>query len=473
MHRFLLQHAESFEEIGKVGFWNIDSASGKVDWSYGMELMYGMPKGSFKGTSEDFIQRIHPDDVARNLRESQAALDARQPFDIRFRILRSDGAVRWVNTRGSARWGDGGTFLGASGIQLDVTEQMERDHSLRLQAQVMANMAEGVAILHPATGRLVYANPRIEQMLGYASGGMLGLHASDVNARSDQDPQTMARGIMAELSRLGNWRGEVHNRCADGREIWTTCTVSTFVHEELGPLWISVHTDITEQRLAQQARDAALADLRRLTLNVQESIEAERLALSREVHDQLGAALTGMRMQLEALATQLPTSSEVLANALLDVARTARDTQLVTREICTRLRPQMLDDVGLVEACRWYARDWSARTGIAVQGRFAKLGAEPDGKVATDLFRVLQELLTNVARHAGATRVRVSLSGAAAGLHLRVQDDGHGFDREQQTQGFGLMGVRERVRHHAGEFTLDSSPSGTQVRVRMQYLTTP
>jgi PAS domain S-box-containing protein len=473
MHRFFLTHQELAEETAKMGVWDMDAASGKVDWSYGMELIYGLPKGGFKGTVQDFIQRIHPDDVARNLRESQQALDAKQPFDITFRILRADGAVRWVNSRGSARWGYQGAFLGACGIQLDISEQVERDQQMRLQAQVIANMAEGVVMVQADSGTIAYANPRFEQMLGFARGGMVGLHISAINAHADQSPQEVARFIMAELHRHGQWRGEVKNRCADGRELWTTCTVSEFVREDLGKVWISVHTDINDQRQAQHARDEALAQLRRLSLNIQDSIEAERLAVSREVHDQLGAALTGMRMQLEALAAQAAPQSAALASHLLDLAHTARSTQLAARDICTRLRPQILDDVGLVEACRWYARDWSASVGIAVQGRFAKLRAEPDGKVATDMFRVMQELLTNVAQHAGASRVQISLSGGAAALKLRVQDDGHGFVPGQVAHGFGLMGIRERVRHHAGQLLLDSGATGTTVRVSMQNLTVP
>ena len=473
MHRFFLTHQEFAEETAKIGVWDYDSRSGKVDWSRGMELIYGLPAGGFQGTVQDFVQRIHPDDVARNLRKSQLALASRQPFDLTFRIIRSDGAVRWVNTRGSTRWAEDGAFLGGSGIQLDISEQVERNQEIRLQAQVIANMAEGVAMVHQETGAIVYANPRFEQMLGYASGALVGLHVSLINADSDQDPQEVARRIMAELHRHGHWRGEVKNRCADGREIWTFATASAFVHEDLGRVWIAVHTDINDQRQAQRARDDALAQLRSLSLNIQDSIEAERLALSREVHDQLGAALTGMRMQLEALAAQAAPECSLLATSLLDVARTARSTQLAAREIFTRLRPQVLDDIGLVEACRWYVRDWSSRVGIAAQVRFAKLKAEPDGKVATDMFRVLQELLTNVARHAGASAVQVRLSGRALGLKLQVQDNGCGFNPHQVTQGFGLMGVRERVRQHAGQFALDSDDSGTTVRVSMQHLTAP
>ena len=468
MHNFFLNHQEFADEALKIGVWYYDSLSGKVDWSYGMEVIYGLPRGGFLGTMEDFVRRIHPDDVARNLRESQEALDSRQPFDLYFRIVRTDGAVRWVNARGLARWNAEGVFLGASGIQMDVSEQVEREQKIRLQAQVIANMAEGVVMVHADSGNIAYANPRFEQMLGYTSGALVGQHISVVNAISQQDPAEVARQIIAVLNRHGCWRGEVNNRCADGREIWTTCTVSELLHEGMGRVWISVHTDITAQREAQHTRDEALFQLRRLTLNIQDSIEAERLAVSRDVHDLLGAALTGMRMKLERLAEQLGPESANLAAELRDVTQTARGLQLAARDICTHLRPQILDDVGLVEACRWYIKDWSASTGIPVRSRIVKLKTEPNGKIVTDMFRALQELLTNVARHAAASEVEVSLSGGTSSLILKVRDNGRGFEPNQSTQGFGLMGVRERVRQHGGLLQIDSIASGTTACVTMR-----
>jgi PAS domain S-box-containing protein len=360
---------------------------------------------------------------------------------------------------------------GATGPKTDLTLWGSL-HGL-LQAQVMQDMAEGVLLVCARTGTVLYANPRFEQILGYASGGLAGLPVSDLNARSEQNPVDVANAIMSQLRQNGQWRGEVKNRCADGREIWTSCTVSELQYEGLGQIWVAVHSDINDRRLAQIARDEALDQLRRLSLNLQDSIEQERRALSRDVHDQLGAALTGMRMKLETLAGRLAQGGTVHASDLLAVAHTARSTQLAAREICTRLRPQMLDDLGLVEACRWTLKDWSAQVGIAARGRFARLPLEPDGKVAIDMFRVMQELLTNVARHAGATRVTVSLSGGAGGLRLRLKDDGHGFVPEQAAGGFGLMGIRERVRHHGGQVRIESGDTGTTVTVRMGFASAP
>ncbi|RFO96613.1 hypothetical protein DIC66_11330 [Rhodoferax lacus] len=231
-----------------------------------------------------------------------------------------------------------------------------------------------------------------------------------------------------------------------------------------------VHEDAAGTKADLALWDGLQGRLQAQVMQLQDSMEEERRALSRDVHDELGAALTGIRMRLEALAGRLAQGGLVQASELLAVAQTARNTQLAARDICTRLRPQMLDDLGLVEACRWTLKDWSAQVGIAASGRFARLPCEPDGKLAIDMFRVLQELLTNVARHARASRVTVSLSGGAGGLRLRLKDDGHGFAPEQATGGFGLMGIRERVRQHGGQLRIDSGATGTTVTVHMGFV---
>jgi signal transduction histidine kinase len=234
-----------------------------------------------------------------------------------------------------------------------------------------------------------------------------------------------------------------------------------------------VHSDTTARHLAQAARDQAMVQLQRLSHSVIDQIEEERRAVSREVHDQLGAALTGMHMQLEALAAKLQSVSPALAREAQHLIAQATQTQRAARDICSRLRPALLDDLGLTETCRWYAKEWSRQSGIAIKTRFSALAHEPHPNSATDMFRVLQELLTNVARHAGARNVRISLATAESLLVLRVDDDGHGFATDAPTEGFGLMGLRERVRHHGGVLHLRTDASGTRATATMQWAGLP
>jgi len=328
-------------------------------------------------------------------------------------------------------------------------------------------MAEGVALVSASTGKFVFANTRFEQIMGYGTGELVGQHVSIVNAPDERDPVDVANQIMGELQRTGRWHGEVKNQRKDGRWIWCRASVSTFEHAEHGTVWVNVQSDITETRAALQARDEAHAELRRLSVSIQESIERERSAIARDIHDQLGAALTGIRMKLEALAQQDRLDPVDSRATLLSVAATAQAALASSRTICDRLRPPVLDDLGLAEACRWYMREWSANTGIRATGRFADPVPAPSPAVATEVFRILQELLTNAARHSGAALVRVHLSGGSRTVRLRVADDGHGFDPKKKSGGFGLLGVRERALQHGGRVEIQSSPAGAIVVVTL------
>jgi PAS domain S-box-containing protein len=471
-HRDEISQLDSIEVAAGIGFWDFDALSKQVRWSYGMEAIYGLSKGDFKGIEDDLFARIHPDDVTTTLEKRRAAFLQKNPFDIKFRVLRSDGTVRWVVSRGSPRFDASGHFIGASGLQIDVTNQTSIDDEMRLNALVMENMAEGVLTVDKETGKILSANSRFEQMLGYAVGALKGQPIHTINAPSERDPIEVADAIMGELRSHGVWRGELKNLCANGREIWCSCTVSELTLTDKKKVWIGVHTDITERRDAQDERDKLLSELQRMSFNYQDSLEAERAAVAQRLHEELGRYLIGLKTKVVALSLALKTCDPELVDAAEQLLRETQKTQIVANEIATRLRPSILDDMGLAEACRWYINDWSEKNGIPVTSRIGSLKIKPCPHVATDIFRALQELLKNVIKHSKATKVHVSLSEGKTEIKLRVQDNGSGFDAGQKTLGFGLLGVRERVNHRRGAMGIETSPLGTQVTITMCQLET-
>lgn len=334
----------------------------------------------------------------------------------------------------------------------------------RLHDATVAHMTEGVILCSARTTAIVYANPRYEAMLGYAPGELIGQPGGVVNSPAEADPQETVRRIQAELERQGAWQGVVRNRRKDGRDIWVRASISAFEHPEHGPVWLNVIGDITEEREAQLARDRATSELNRLASRMQQTIEAERAVLSRDVHDQVGSVLAGMQLRLSALAGRAGHDASLQAE-LREIAALAQAASVQTREICARLRPPALDDLGLVETCRWALDEWGRSTGLRVVRRLRRLPQEPAPALAIDVFRVLQELLTNVARHAAATRAEVRLGQRAQRLELLVIDDGRGFVPGATVKGLGLVGVRERAERHGGEVRIDSGPGGTSVRV--------
>lgn len=226
-----------------------------------------------------------------------------------------------------------------------------------------------------------------------------------------------------------------------------------------------------------RAREQAEAELRRsyeqlraLAARMQTAREEERKRVAREIHDELGQALTAIKMDLTAL---LP---EVLADTASASGLQRQQTVLglldeaiqSVRRIATDLRPGVLDDLGLVAAVEWAVGEFQARTGIETHVDLPEedMALEPD--CATALFRILQEALTNVARHATATRVTVRLAKEAGDLSFEVRDNGRGIREEQFAAGksLGVLGMRERAILLGGKFSI-SSENGTTVSVRI------
>jgi signal transduction histidine kinase len=226
-----------------------------------------------------------------------------------------------------------------------------------------------------------------------------------------------------------------------------------------------------------RGREQAEAELRRsyeqlraLAARMQTAREEERKRVAREIHDELGQALTAIKMDLTALLPEVPadTASASSLQRQQTVLRLLDEAIQSVRRIATDLRPGVLDDLGLVAAVEWAVEEFQARTGIEtfVDLPDEDLALEPD--CATALFRILQEALTNVARHASATRVTVRLAKEAGDLSFEVRDNGRGIREEQFAAGksLGVLGMRERAILLGGEFSI-SGENGTTVSVRI------
>ncbi len=223
-----------------------------------------------------------------------------------------------------------------------------------------------------------------------------------------------------------------------------------------------ISTDITAVKKAQD-------QLRRLSGNIMANQEKERSAIARELHDELGQLLTALRMDAVWIQEQLRDNQPRVAERALAMRELIDKTIEDVRGIATRLRPGVLDDLGLVDALDWYTADFEKRSGITCI--FEQQGVPDIGEtVATAAYRIVQEALTNVARHARASRVEVVLAGRDSDLTLAVTDNGCGFaiNDINEAEGFGLAGMRERASLAGGEVTVQSSPAkGTRVFFRV------
>jgi len=242
----------------------------------------------------------------------------------------------------------------------------------------------------------------------------------------------------------------------------------------IGGLTLAVNTSVLILRLQKEVHARlnenieAKTSLRELSAKLVRAQEEERRALSRELHDEAGQSFSAILLEAENLLDE-PHRDSVRPH-LESIRGMAERGLAAARNLALLLRPSMLDDFGLVPALNWQARELAKRTGLRVQVSAAELSASLPEEHKTCIYRVVQEALNNVAKHAQASTAQVTLALRNEGLiDLTVQDDGSGFDAAR-VRGLGLLGMEERVHHLGGEFMIDSQPGlGTRLKVTLPF----
>jgi PAS domain S-box-containing protein len=403
----------------------------------------------------------------------------RQGFckDIPYRYVKKDGQTMDVLLSAIADRDTNGNIVRTLAVSIDVTERNRAEAALKtakeklslyskdLERQVRHRTSEISSILKhtPAVvymkaedGRYTLVNSRFETLFG------LGI--ADVVGKTDEQ---LFESELAHQLRASDQRVLRYNQPIQSEEHfkqqgqWHTYLVVRFpVYNEKGLSsgLCGIATDITEVKKAQD-------QLRRLSGSIMANQEKERSALARELHDELGQVLTALRMDSVWLHENLNRQAPRAADRALSMCGLIDMTIKEVRSMAFRLRPGVLDDLGLVDALEWYTSDFERRTGIACIYEHSQIASLPE-TIATAAYRICQEALTNVARHSKATHVDVRLKTLGDQLTLAVEDDGVGFDLKalKDNEGLGVAGMRERAVLAGGALEVGAGKKGgTQV----------
>ena len=366
--------------------------------------------------------------------------------------------------------------IGVIGLITDITERKHAAERLRESEERFRLMVEsvrdyGIFMLDPE-GHVVSWNAGAERIKGYRAAEILGQHFSRFYPKEDVQDGKPERQLLIAAAE-GRAEDEGWRVRKNGTTFWANVIISA-LRDQFGELrgFAKVTRDITERKQAEDLRA-------RLTRQLMVAQDTERRRIARELHDETGQSLTGLLVGLRTLECSQTIAEavelgrqlrEVAAQSLADVRRLARG-----------LHPSILDDLGLSAAVTRYVEDFGQRHGIVVDVRID----EPELDrlsllVQTTVYRVLQEALTNVARHADARYASVRLARERMAIELRVQDDGRGIRRQRARsqpgssngQGLGLQGMRERVTLLGGSVRLASAPDGgTTVTARIPVQT--
>jgi len=354
-------------------------------------------------------------------------------------------------------------------ILRDVTERKRIEAALRENEQryrtLFSKAMDGIVMLD-MEGNLVDVNDSFARMHGYSIDELLRMNLHDLDT-----PETLALlpQRYARIQARESMGFEVEHYHKDGHVVPLDVASSTIDID--GKLYVlAFHRDITERRRAEREILRTQQELRGLSKAANEALEAERRRTARELHDELGQSLTALKMDLESLRSALPPGQPELGERALAMHALLDGTIAATRRIAADLRPLMLDDLGLAAALDWLTHNFSKHTGIATDLVIDDSVAQVPEPIASALYRITQESLTNVAKYAQATTAEIRLERDDDWVQLLVRDNGRGIEAADQDKGgtFGLLGIRERVTLLGGEVAIKGEPGqGSEVRARI------
>lgn len=361
----------------------------------------------------------------------------------------------------------------------DISEKMKAEKKLVENEQRFRAMIENNAdaiLLTDEKLAVLYQSPSAERITGVTLHGRLA--RPGISYTHPDDIPVVKKAIDTSLLQPGKpFYFQSRLLHAEGHYIWIEGVVTNLLHDNSVKALAFNYRDVTQRKEAEEKLNESLEQIRLLASHLQDVREEERSAMAREIHDELGQQLTGLKMDIAWISRK--TADDEKVQQKIKGTMELMDTMVKTvRKIATDLRPSVLDDLGLVEAMGWQSKEFEKRSGISVEFSWDETGIPIPGNIAIALFRTYQESLTNVARHAAATRVDTRLTRYNNHLNLTITDNGKGFDilRAGYKKTLGLLGMKERALMIGGTYDITSQPGqGTTVLVSvpLQGETTP
>jgi PAS domain S-box-containing protein len=346
----------------------------------------------------------------------------------------------------------------ALAIANDITKNLRHSEASLAEAQRMAHL--GNWSYDPATGLMKWSAETC-RIFGLQPNVAPVAFEDFLQRMHDEDRAAVKQALIDAIAAKKQHEMEHRIYACDGTTRWVHTIVQATARDKDAPVRGTM-MDITEQKRTQDALRGSAEQLTALSRRLVEVQEAERRKLSRELHDRVGQNLTALSINLDILRTSLNGNEFAEHRARLsDSAVLLESTVDSIEDVMAELRPPMLDDYGLLPAMHWYAKDFSRRTGIEVSVSGTDGLERPDAEMEITLFRIAQEALTNVAKHAHATRAQIELDQTDGRCRMTVRDDGVGIDGTgRERPGLGMVTMRERAQAVGGDFEVRNVAGG-------------
>ncbi len=414
--------------------------------------------------------RVHPDDRARTVAEMQARLNRdASPAAKTFRFLHKSGATRLLEAFSTLV-----TYRESPALQVsfrDITERHQSEVALRESEERFRSLFDqapvGAAIVS-LDYRFVRVNDALCRITGYSTEELLARGFPEITHPEDIAAD-VANAQLLVAGKINRYSMDKRYIRKTGEPVWVRLSAGIIRDESNNPAYfLPLIEDISERKQAEIEMRGMQDKLRNLAIHLLSAREEERRKIAQEIHDELGQSLTAMKMDLRWVEKRLPPGTEPVQDKVRGLVGMADQTISMVQRIAGEIRPRMLDDLGLAAALEWLGKDFQQRTGIVCEVFSDFPESVIGGNAASTLYRIVQEALTNVARHSAAHRVSVQFRKNGGSIELRVRDDGVGITSEQAAnpKSYGLLGMKERTQGLAGNvFIHGEKGRGTTVVV--------
>lgn len=459
-------------DAARMVIWSWDVPTHRLEWSDNLHRVFDLPFERTPTTLEEVIETVAPEDRERVRSEMNAAVaNADFEFVSEYRVIMDNGETRWFEARGEVERDSAGKALCMRGTAVDVTARKSAEVALRASEERFRTLAdaafEGIAISDE--GKLVDLNNRMLSLLDVQREDVIGRNIAPwfANESTAEVQRRIREGD------TGMYEATLLRR--DGRPIQVEIQARYFQADQGRTLRVAAVRDVSARRLAaellQQSQERELRareDFSRHLLNAQEQ---ERQRLAGELHDGLGQNLSLIRNRMH-LALETANLDPEVAEHLQAVAQIASDCVAEVRSLAQNLRPVQIEQLGLTESLSSLVERVRDSSTTEIECRIEDVDDTLPPDAATHLYRICQEALNNVLRHANAQHASLTLVRDVGILHLDVRDDGVGFDVRTASgaSGLGLTSIRERAQILGGNLEVHSLPGkGTYLHVRIPF----
>ncbi len=473
---------ERFELIGKatndaVWEWNLETS--ELWGNEAHQQLYGLTEADPVPDDTEWRNRLHPDDRQRMTETVAEALASdSNAFEAEYRLFTENKGWRYIFGSTYIDRNKEGKAVRLMGNMTDITERKRAAQALLQSEQkyrlLFYNNPLPMWMATIPHLDIIDVNEAAIKQYGYSRDEFIKLNAKDM--RPPEDVEHFVKEVEKMKPGINNTRSWRHKK-KDG----TILHVEIYSHEimyEGKRVWLGLSHDVTEKYESKQLLEKSYEDIRQLVSSLQSIREDERTSIAREIHDELGQQLTGLKMDMHWLSRKINSTDPDITGKMKESIELINTTIASVRKISTNLRPSILDDLGLLAALEWQGEEFEKRSGTKVIfiNKVGEITVQP--QAATGIFRIYQELLTNIARHANASEVRAVLHKDENMLYFTINDNGVGFDLDNinHKKTLGLLGIKERTLLLGGTYEFNSRPgqgSVTTISIPLSLVNNP